>query len=169
MFSIKAEHVKEWVAKEFPGDTFESHLIASQYSPQYSAPGTHTISSGDFGDTDRAAFIDSLELEPDKKVGFMVEQTVHALTDRHLCIGTIGGFRPRPKELLHAGPREGLTVYWYDGRAEAGNQFRHFVVVFADGTWRGDRTGIKVLGRTPKANHAHRFIETLGPAAVEVR
>ncbi|BAN01691.1 hypothetical protein YM304_13770 [Ilumatobacter coccineus YM16-304] len=169
MFAMKPERVREWVASEFPGDTFETHLNASLNSPQYSAPGSHTISSGDFGDSGRAAFIESLELDPDKQVGFMVTHTVYALTDRRLCIATTGGLRPRPKELLHAGPREGLTVHWYDGRAEAGNQFRHFVFVFADGAWRGDRTGIKILGRTPKANLAHRFIEALGPAAFEVR
>lgn len=41
--------------------------------------------------------------------------------------------------------------------------------VFADGTWRGDRTGVKTLGRVPKANNADHFVEALGPAAVEPR
>lgn len=169
MFAMKLERIEEWVARDFPGETVESHLLASQYSPQYSAPGSHTISSGDFGDRERARFIESLQLDPEKKAGFLVQSTVYALTQRQLCIAARGGFRERPKELLHAGPREGLVVYWYDGRVEAGNQFRHFVFVFADGTWRGDRTGVKVLGRDPKANNAHHFIEALGPAAVEVR
>lgn len=169
MFVLKPERVEEWVAEEFPGEKLESHLLASQFSPQYSAPGSHTISSGDFGDTERAAVIESLELDPDKKIGFLVQSTVYALTDRQLCIASRGGFRERPRELLHAGPREGLTVYWYDGRVEAGNQFRHFVFVFADGTWRGDRTGVRTLGRVPKANNADHFTEALGPTAVELR
>lgn len=168
MLKMNAEHVEQWLAEEFPGESLESHLLASQYSPQYSAPGTHTISSGDFGDRDRAAVIESLELDPDNKIGVREESTVYALTDRQLCIATRGGFRDRPKRLLHAGPRDGLTAYWYDGRVEAGNQFRHFVFVFADGAWRGDRTGIKVLGRVPKAANARQFIEALGPAAVEL-
>ncbi len=165
---MKPERIEEWVARDFPGETLESHLFASQFSPQYSAPGSQTISSGDYGDSGRGEFIESLELDPDKKVGFLEQSTVYALTNWQLCIATRGGFRERPKELLHAGPREGLTVYWYDGRVEAGNQFRHFVFVFADGKWRGDRTGVKTLGRVPKANNAHHFTEALGPAAVEV-
>ncbi|MCB1003923.1 MAG: hypothetical protein KDB35_07020 [Acidimicrobiales bacterium] len=169
MLTMKPEHIAEWVARELPGDTLESHLLASQYSPQYSAPGSHTSSSGDFGDRQRAAFVESLALDPDRKIGFLVQSTVYALTDRRLCIATRGGFRDRPKELLHAGPREGLTVYWYDGRVEAGNQFRHFVFVFADGSWRSDRTGIKAMGRVPKANNAQHFTAALGPAAVEQR
>lgn len=169
VIAIKREHIEEWVASELPGETLESHLLASKYSPQYSAPGVHTISSGDFGDTERANVIESMDLDPDKRIGFLVQSTVYALTDRQLLIGRRGGFRDRPKEVLHAGPREGLTVHWYDGRSEAGNQFRHFVFVFADGMWRGDRTGIKALGRVPKANNADHFIEALGPAAVELR
>lgn len=169
MLTMKPERIEEWVATEFPGETLESHLLASQFSPQHSAPGSHTVSSGDFGDSERAAFIESLELDPDKKAGHLVESSVYALIDRQLCIATRGGLRERPKQLLHAGPREGLTVYWYDGRVEAGNQFRHFVFVFADGTWRGDRTGVKALGRVPKAGNAHHFTEALGPAAVGLR
>ena len=168
MLTMKREHIEEWLAGEFPGESLVSHVLASQFSPQYSAPGSHTISSGDFGDRERASVIESMGLDPDKKVGFLEESTVYALTDRQLCIASRGGFRDRPKELLHAGPREGLKVYWYDGRVEAGNQFRHFVIVFADGTWRGDRTGIKVMGRTPKASNADHFIEALGDAAVEL-
>ncbi len=166
MFVMKPERVEEWVARDFPGDTVESHLLASQYSPQYSAPNSHTISSGDFGDSERGAFIEALELDPDKQVGVLEQFTVYALTDRQLCIATRGGVRERPKDLLHAGPREGLKVYWYDGRVEAGNQFRHFVFVFADGAWRGDRTGVKTLGKN--LNNARQFTEALGPAAVEV-
>ena len=112
--------------------------------------------------------MESLQLDPDKRVESFKDFSVYALTDRQLGIATRGGFRERPKDLLHAGPREGLTVYWYDGRVEAGNQFRHFVFVFADGTWRGDRTGVKTLGKVPKANNAHHFTEALGPAAVAV-
>ena len=169
MFAMKPERIEEWVAREFAGEVLESHLLASQFSPQYSAPGSHTVSSGDFGDRERASFIESLQLDPDKKISSRKEFTVYALTDRQLCIASRGGLRERPQELLHAGPREGLAVHWYDGRVEAGNQFRHFVFVFADGTWRGDRTGIKTLGRVPKGNNAHRFTEALGPAAMEVR
>lgn len=168
MFVMKPERIEEWVAREFPGETVRSHLLANQFSAQYSAPNSHTVSSGDHGDRERVAFVESLELDPEKRVGFGEQFTVYALTDRQLCIATRGGFRDRPKELLHAGPLEGLTVHWYDGRAEAGNQFRHFVFVFADGTWRADRTGIKTLGRVPKGNNAHEFTEELGPAAVEV-
>jgi len=166
---MKPEHIREWVEKEFPGETVQSHLFASKSSPQYSAPGSHTISSGDFGDRGRATFIESLELDPDKRIGLRVESTVYALTSSQLCVARRGGFRDRPKELLHAGPRSGLTVYWYDGRAEAGNQFRHFVFVFADGSWRGDRTGIKILGRAAKTSNAEHFLEALGQTATEVR
>ena len=168
MFAMNLERIGEWIERDFPGDTLESHLFASQFSPQYRAPGTHTTSSGDFGDTERAAFIESLELDPDKKIGFLETFTICALTDRQLCIATRGGFRERPKKLLHAGPREGLKMYWYDGGVEAGTQFRHFVFVFADGMWRGDRTGIKALGKSPKANNSDHFIQALGPAAVHV-
>ncbi len=167
MLTMKRERIDEWVARDFPGETVHSHLLANQFSPQYSAPTSHTISSGDFGDRDRAAFVESLELDPEKKIGSLAQFTVYALTDRQLCIATRGGFRDRPKELLHAGPLEGLTVHWYDGRVEAGNQFRHFVSVFADGMWRADRTGVKTLGRVPKTN-AHQFTEALGAAAIEV-
>jgi len=166
---VKLERIEEWVAREFPGETVESHLLASQFSPTFRASGSHTTSSGDFGDTERAEFIESLGLDPDRKVGSTTEFSVYALTDRNLCIATRGGFRERPKRPLHAGSREGLTVYWYDGRVEAGNQFRHFVFVFVDGTWRGDRTGVKTLGRVPKANNADHFTQALGPAAVELR
>lgn len=168
MLTMKRERIDEWVAREFPGETVRSHLLASQFSPQYSAPTSHTISSGDFGDRDRVEFVESLELDPEKKVNSQVQFSVYALTDRQLCIATRGGFRERPKELLHAGPLDGLTVHWYDGRVEAGNQFRHFVFVFADGTWRADRTGIKTMGRESKGNNAHHFTEALGPTAVEV-
>jgi hypothetical protein len=111
----------------------------------------------------------SLDLDPDKQAGQFVENSVYVLRGRQLCIASRGGFRDRPKALIHAGPREGLKVYWYDGRPEAGTQMRHFVFVFADGTWRGDRTGIKTLGKVPKANNAHHFTEALGPAAVSVQ
>ena len=168
MFVMKPERVDEWVARDFPGETLVSHLLASQYSPQYSAPGSHTISSGDFGDSQRVEVTRSLELDPDKRVASPKEFTVYALTDRQLGVATRGGFRERARELLHAGPREGLTVYWYDGRVEAGTQFRHFVFVFADGTWRSDRTGVKALGKVPKDNNAHPFTEALGSAAVEL-
>jgi hypothetical protein len=169
MLTMKRERIDEWVAREFPGETVQSHLLASQFSAQYSAPTSHTISSGDHGDRERVAFVESLELDPEKKIGFREEFTVYALTDRQLCVATRGGFRQRPKDLLHAGPREGLTVYWYDGRIEAGNQFRHFVCVFADGTWRADRSGVKSLGRDVAGNNAHQFTDALGPAAVQVK
>lgn len=165
---MKPERVEQWVASEFPGETVRSHLLASKLSPQYSAPGSHSHSSGDFGDRERVDVAKSLELDPEKRIGFTIVSTVYALTDRQLVIARRGGFRDRPKELLHAGPREGLTVYWYDGRVEAGNQFRHFVFVFADGMWRDDRTGVKTLGRVPKHNNADRFTDALGPAAVEL-
>ncbi len=162
------DRIEKWLATEFPGETLRSHLFATKIAPSFLVPNSFIEVSGNYGDAGRAAFISSLALDPDKRIGAFVDSTVYALTDRQLCIASRGGIRQRPKELLHAAPHAGLKVYWYDDKPEAGNQFRQLVFVFPDGSWRGDRTGIKVLGKVPKAANAHHFIEALGPMASEV-
>lgn len=166
MMSI--DRIETWLTREFPGETLRSHLFTSKLATSLLVPDSFIEVSGNYGDAGRAAFMNSLALDADKQIGKWVDNAVYALTDRQLCIASRGGIRERPKELLHAAPHAGLKVYWYDDQPEAGNQFRQLVFVFPDGSWRGDRTGLKVLGKVPKASNANHFIEALGPLVSEV-
>lgn len=160
--AFKRHHIESWVTRQFPGERFLSYVATSTRGGATAGAGGIHSSGSIGGDVERLALAESIGLDPEGRLVVHHEATFWALTDRQLLLGTRSGLRNRPKELLHAAAIDGVRVWWFDSDPEAGNQFRHFLVDFGDGSWRGDRTGLKALGRELTTSNSDEFLQAIG-------
>ena len=160
--AFKRGHIESWVAEQFSGERLLSYVATSTRGGAIPGAGGVHSSGSIGGDAERAALAESIGLDAEGQLVIAHEATFWALTDRQLLLGTRSGLRNRPKEVLHAAAIDGVRVWWFDSDPEVGNQFRHFLVDLGDGSWRGDRTGLKALGRELTTSNSDEFLQVLG-------
>lgn len=173
--AFKRETVEQWMAQHAPGERLASYLPTGTRGASFSqnvGVGSASVvvsRSIDLGDDRRVDLYETLGLDPERHVGIGALDTFYALTDRQILFGQRGSVRNRPKDLLYAAPADGVRVHWYDdAQPRSGNSFRHMIVDFGDGSWRGDRTGLTALGRKLKSNNVDEFFDVLGDRAIEL-
>ncbi len=173
--AFKREHVEQFVAQHAPGERLVTYLVTSKRGASFSqnvGVGSASVvvtRSIDLGDERRIDLYEALGLDPDRRVGEGQQDTFYALTDRQILFGNRTSLRNHPKDLLHTAPADGVRVHWYDdAQAGSGNSFRHMIIEFGDGAWRGDRAGLTALGRKLKSINVDEFFEVLGDRAIHI-
>ena len=166
--AFKAEQCPAWIeAHGGTGERFISHLVTGTRVGANPTPTVGMRSGMEFTGTQAVAELARrLGLDEAHKVGFGVESSFLAVTDRHVYYGTRSSFRDRPKDLVHRAPIGSFTLYWVDDDTGAGNRFRHLLLDFGDGHWRGERIGLAALGKdmSSRTNLQHCF-DALGDRA----
>ena len=166
--AFKGEDCKAWVeAQAAPGEQFVSYVVTGTRTPANPAPVGRERDGIRFNGTEALRDLaQRLGLDDANKVGLMVESTFLALTDQRVLYGSRSSFRDRPKDLLHAAPLSGFTVYWIDDDIGAGNRFRHLLLDFGDRAWRTERIGLTALKKDMShRTNVHEFFEALGDRA----
>lgn len=154
---FKQNDVEKWIAQHAPGERLAGYTAAScQADPTFRIEVTDhsAIFAGGGhgpGGARRSEIVRELGFSGDSRVGPTYEVVFYALTDQQFLVGSRSSVRNRPKDLIHAAPRDQVNVHWFDD-GERPTECRHFVIDFGDGHYRSDKTGLTVLGKTTDAD-----------------